>query len=97
MKVIDIQITDIDKLGFLEDQIKQLKEQADAIKDTIKEAASLTGEKHYEGSLYCATYVEANVKNVDYKKLLTDLGITADTISQYTTTSARYTLKVNHR
>ena len=52
MKAIDIQITQVDRLGLLLAQIADLTKEADAIKDEIKEAATAGGPSSYEGNLY---------------------------------------------
>jgi hypothetical protein len=78
-------------------QIATLTKQADAIKDSIKDAASLGGDKVVEGDLFKATYIETNRSTVDYKTLCADLGITADQVSKYTKTAAVFSVKVTSR
>jgi hypothetical protein len=85
---------DVDTLGALLAQIATLTKQADAIKDSIKDAASLGGDKVVEGDLFKATYIETNRSTVDYKTLCADLGITADQVAKYTKTSAVFSVKV---
>jgi len=46
MQALDIKLTNVDKLGLLMAQIAELQEQAEAIKDEIKNA----GEGHIEGN-----------------------------------------------
>ena len=88
---------DVDLLGGLLAQIKELTDKAEAIKDAIKETASAGGSSVYEGSLFKATYIESNRSVVDYKALCNDLGITADQLSSYTKTTAVFTVKTTSR
>ena len=88
---------DIDTLGELLAQIADLQAKADLIKDQIKDTASLTGDKVFQGSHYKATYIESNRSSVDYKTLAKDLGITADQLAPYTKTSAVFSVKVTSR
>jgi hypothetical protein len=87
----------VDLLGTLLAQIADLTKQADSIKDSIKEEASLSGEKVFEGELFKATYIESNRATVDYKALCADLGITADQLAQYTKTTAVFSVKTTSR
>ena len=84
----------IDTLGALLKEIKSLTEEADAIKDDLKDVANLSGDRAFEGDTYKALYIESNVSTVDWKKLANDLGIPAETIAKYTKTSARFSVKV---
>jgi hypothetical protein len=85
---------DVDTLGALLAQIAALTKQADAIKDAIKDSASLGGDKVVEGDLFKATYSESNRSSVDYKALLAELGATAQQIATHTKTTAVYSVKV---
>jgi hypothetical protein len=82
----------IDELGKLLAQIKTLTSKVDAIKKDIKEEASLSGQKKFEGDDYVVTYVESNVSTVDWKAIAKALNIPAELIAQHTKTSARYTV-----
>jgi hypothetical protein len=82
----------IDELGNLLAQIKTLTSKVDAIKKDIKEEASLSGQKKFEGDDYVVTYVESNVSTVDWKAIAKALNIPAELIAQHTKTSARYTV-----
>lgn len=93
----DLQTNSIDTLGLLLAQIKDLTDQADAIKDGIKDVASLGGAKVVEGAIFKATYIESNRSVVDYKTLLKDCGISADKIAEYTKTTAVFSVKVTSR
>ena len=85
---------DVDTLGQLLAQIAALTKQADAIKDAIKDSASLGGDKVVSGDSFKATYSESNRSSVDTKKMYAELGITPEQIARYTTTSAVYSVKV---
>ena len=85
---------DVDTLGALLAQITALTKQADDIKDAIKDAASMGGDKVVEGGLFRATYSESNRSSVNTKKMYAELGITPEQIARYTTTSAVYSVKV---
>ena len=89
--------SDIDRLGQLLAQIADLQAQADVIKDRIKDTASLTGEKNFEGEAFKATYIESNRSSVDYKALTKGLGITQDQLVPYTKTTAVFSVKVTSR
>ena len=92
-----ITTNDIDTLGELLAQIADLQAQADSIKDALKDQASISGEKVFEGAAYKATYIESNRSSVDYKALTKDLGITAEQLAPYTKTSAVFAVKVTSR
>ena len=88
----------IDTLGTLLAQIADLTKQADSIKDELKDSATApNGSKVFEGDMFKATVIEANRNTVNYKKLLADLGVTEDTVAQYTSTSAVFSVKVTSR
>jgi hypothetical protein len=88
----------VDTLGALLAQIADLTKQADAIKDGFKDSATApNGSKVFEGDMFKATVIEANRATVNYKKLLADLGVTDDTVAQYTSTSAVFSVKVTSR
>jgi hypothetical protein len=87
--------TKIDNLGALLAQIADLTKQADQIKDELKDAATLPGaDKSFDGAMFKATVVSTDRKSVDYKKMITDLGIAADTLAKYTSTTAVFSVKV---
>ena len=89
--------TQIDTLGSLLAQIAALTKQADAIKDAIKEEASVSGQKTWEGDLFSASYIESNRSTVDWKALAKELAIPADLIAKHTATTAVYSVKVTSR
>ena len=88
----DLAFNDVDTLGNLLAQIADLTKQADKIKDEIKD-----GGKTVEGVMFKATYIEANRKSVDTKKMYADLGITDDVVAKYTSTTAVFSVKVTAR
>jgi hypothetical protein len=70
---------DVDALGALLAQIAELTKQAEAIKDGIKNEASLTGDKVFVGELFKATYIETNRSSTDWLALVAaKLGVEAD-------------------
>ena len=88
----DLSFSSVDTLGNLLAQIADLTKQADAIKDVIKD-----GGKTIEGVMFKATYIEANRKVVDTKKMYADLGITEDMVAKYTSITAVFSVKVTAR
>jgi hypothetical protein len=89
--------SNIDTLGQLLAQIADLTKQADAIKDGIKDEASMSGQKAFEGDLFKATYVETNRSTVDWKAIVKVLAIPADLIAQHTNTTAVFSVKVTSK
>lgn len=83
----------IDTLGALNAQIAELTKQADKIKADLKDAASLSGQKVFEGASYVAAYSESNRSTVDWKAIAKELSIPADLIAKHTKTTAVYTIK----
>jgi hypothetical protein len=90
-----VAISKVDQLGFLNEQIKQLTEQAEIIKNELKAEASLSGVKAFVGSMFVATYTESNRGTFDHKKLVSDLNLNEDQVKAYTKVCAVYTIKVN--
>jgi hypothetical protein len=88
---------DVDTLGTLLAQISALTKQADAIKDAIKDDASLGGDKVVDGDLFRATYIESNRAVVDNKALLAELGATAEQIARHTKVTAVFSVKVTSK
>ena len=87
------QCVQIDTLGSLMAQIAELTKQADAIKDALKERASISGEKSFEGASYKATYSESNRSTVDWKAIAAEMSIPADLIAKHTKSTAVYSIK----
>ena len=97
MKANDIGFTQVDTLGMLLAQIAELTAKADAIKDSIKDSATNGGDTVYEGAMFKATFIESNRSVVDYKKLLAELGATADQIAAHTKVTAVFSVKTTTR
>jgi hypothetical protein len=95
MNANDIALTQVDQLGMLLAQIKDLQDRADAIKDGIKNSASMTGEKSFEGNLFKATYIESNRSVFDSKKFIEQFG--AEAYAKFTKTTAVFSVKVVSR
>jgi hypothetical protein len=87
------QCVKIDTLGSLMAQIAELTKQADKIKEELKDRASITGEKSFEGASYKATYSESNRSTVDWKAIAAEMSIPADLIAKHTKSTAVYTIK----
>lgn len=91
-------MTKVDVLGALLAQISDLQDDADKIKDELKDAATAPGgNKVFEGTMFKATVVESDRKLVNYKKLLADLNIGADVVAKYTSTTAVFSVKTTSR
>jgi len=71
----------IDQLAVLDRQIKTLTEQAKSLKETV---ANQYGEGKHRGEQYGVTISLCKTSRVDYKAMLADLGIDADTVAKYT-------------
>jgi len=93
MQALDIKLTNVDQLGMLLAQIAELQERAESIKDDLKNA----GEGRHEGNLYDAMVTLSQRNVIDYKQLIKDLKIDANTVAKYTTTAASITCKVTAR
>jgi len=86
-----------DQLGTLLAQIAELTKQADAIKDAMKDVASKGEAKVFEGALFKSTYCEANRTVVDYKALISEIGVSASIIAKHTSTTAVFSIKTTSR
>ena len=94
----DLQLNSIDTLGALLAQIADLTAQADAIKDSLKDQATLPdGPKVFEGALFKATHSESNRSVVDWKALVKSCGISTDKVAEFTKTTAVFSIKVTSR
>ena len=94
----DLQLNSIDTLGALLAQIAELTAQADAIKDNLKDQATLPGgPKVFEGALFKATHSESNRSVVDWKALVKSCGISADKVAEFTKSTAVFSIKVTSR
>ena len=91
----DLNLTSVDTLGALLAQIKDLTDQADAIKDAIKDSASKGGDKVVEGALFKATYIESNRSVFDKEAFIK--AFSAEAYAKYTKVSAVFSVKVTSR
>lgn len=94
---MDRTFTQVDELGVLLAQIKDLEAQAEAIKDNLKDIASAGGPKVFEGALFKSTYVETNRSTVDWKALAAEFNIPADAVARHTKTTAVFSIKTTSR
>ena len=92
-----LDLTQVDELGVLLAQIAKLTEQAEAIKDSLKDIASAGGPTVFNGALFKATYVEANRSTVDWKALAAEYNIPAEAIARHTKTTAVFSIKTTSR
>ena len=97
MNANDLTISSVDTLGELLARIAELTAQADAIKDAIKDKASLGGDKVVEGALCKATYIESNRKSTDWKAIAKICNIPEDVIIDNTSITAVFSVKVTSR
>lgn len=93
--LINTAAADIDTLGAILANIAALEKRAEEIKKALKEEASLSGQQHFDGQLFRATYIESNRSTVDWKAIAKKLAIPADMIAAHTTTNAVYSVKVS--
>jgi hypothetical protein len=85
---------DIDTLGAILANIAALEARAEEIKKALKEEASLSGQHHFDGAIFRATYVESNRSTVDWKAIAKQYAIPAEAIAKATKTTAVYSVKV---
>jgi hypothetical protein len=86
---------DIDTLGVILANIATLEKRAEEIKARLKEEASISGQHHFDGALFRATYVESNRSTVDWKAIAKQYAIPAEAIAKATKTTAVYSVKVS--
>lgn len=92
-----LDLTQVDELGVLLAQIAKLTEQAEAIKDNLKDIASAGGPTVFHGALFKATYTETNRSTVDWKALAAEYNIPADAVARHTKTTAVFSIKTTSR
>jgi hypothetical protein len=97
MDTNNIHLTQVDELGLLLAQIADLTAKADAIKDSIKDAATKGGPAVVEGNLFKATVVEANRKVTDWKAIAKVCNIPEDIIIANTSVTAVFSVKTSAR
>jgi hypothetical protein len=93
MQVIDVNLNSVDRLGMLLAQIADLEEQAEAIKNELKNG----NEGHVEGALYKACVTLSERKTVDNKAVFKEANVPAELIAKYTRTTAVISIKVTSR
>ena len=91
----DLNTNSVDTLGALLAEIADLTKRADAIKDSIKDAASNGGAKVVEGALFKATYTETNRSVFDKDAFIKVHG--AEAYAQFTKTTAVFSVKVTSK
>jgi len=100
-----LDINRVDFLGQLLAQIDTLKEQADSLKDQLKDEATMPGaDKSFVGEFFKATVSESNRTTIDNKAFQAALvasGVDADIIAKCVAaaskTSAVFAVKVTSR
>jgi hypothetical protein len=98
IEALALQTNKVDELGSLLAQIAELTARADAIKDGMKDEATLPGgAKVFEGAFFKATHSESNRSVVDWKALVKSCGISADKVAEFTKTTAVFSIKVTSR
>jgi hypothetical protein len=93
MQVIDVNLNAVDRLGMLLAQIADLEEQAEAIKNELKNG----DEGHVEGALYKACVTLSERKTVDNKAVFKEANVPAELIAKHTKTTAVISVKVTSR
>lgn len=88
--VVVLDDSSVDRLGMLLAQIADLTEQADAIKDAIKDSS-----KTVEGTFFKATYSESDRKSFDKEAFVKVHG--QDLYDRYQKISAVFSVKVTSR
>ena len=88
--VVVLDDSSVDRLGMLLAQIADLTEQADAIKDAIKDSG-----ESIEGTFFKATYSETDRKSFDKDLFVKVKG--QDLYNEYLKTSAVFSVKVTSR
>jgi len=86
----------VDQLGYLLAQISSLTKQADAIKDQLKDVATLPGGSNvFDGNLFRSTVVSADREIFDKAKFVAAHGETA--YKQYTKISAGFSVRTTSK
>lgn len=93
----DLPLAQVDTLGALLAQIADLTAQADAIKDSLKDSATMGFGNVFEGTLFKATVVEANRKVTDWKAIAKVFNIPDDVIIANTSVTAVFSVKTTSR
>ena len=90
---VSTELTNVDRLGLLLAQIADLEEQAEAIKNELKNGA----EGVVEGNLFKANVILSQRSTVDNKALYKALNVSDDLLAKFTKTSAVISVKVTSR
>lgn len=90
---VSTELTAVDRLGLLLAQIADLEEQAEAIKNELKNGA----EGVVEGNLFKANVILSQRSTVDNKALYKALNVSDDLLAKFTKTSAVISVKVTSR
>ena len=93
----DLPLASVDQLGMLLAQIAELEAKADAIKDSLKDAATSGSGNVFEGNLFKATVVEANRKVTDWKAIAKVFNIPDEVIIDNTKVTAVFSVKTTTR
>lgn len=93
--LINTAAADIDTLGAILANIAALEKRAEEIKAALKEEASLSSQRHFDGAIFRATYSESNRSTVDWKTIAKKFAIPAEAIADHTKTTAVYSVKVS--
>jgi len=97
MNANDISLTQVDQLGLILAQIAELTAKADAIKDSLKDAATAGAGNTFEGNLFKSIVVEANRKVTDWKNIAKVCDIPEDVIIANTSITAVFSVKTTAR
>ena len=93
--MINVTLNSADELGMLLAQIATLTDQADLIKDAMKDIASGGGAKEFEGSLFKSTYTETDRCIFDKKAFIKQFG--EEAYSKFTKTTAVFSIRTTSR
>ena len=93
----DLPRANIDQLRMLLAQIAELEAKADAIKDSLKDAATSGAGNVFEGNLFKATVVEANRRVTDWKAIAKIFNIPDEAIIDNTKVTAVFSVKTTSR
>jgi hypothetical protein len=84
----------VDKVGAMKKIVADYNREIKALEEEIKDQCQKNDIKKVYGSVFNATYVEANRRVLDWKTLIDDMGVDSNTREKYTTTSAIFSLRI---
>ena len=90
---VSTELTAVDRLGLLLAQIADLEEQAEAIKNELKNGA----EGVVEGNLFKANVILSQRSTIDNKAVYKALNVSDDLLAKFTKTTAVISVKVTAR